>query len=34
MFCLPTLTTVLVGGTVLLAFLILLIWGLTFREAA
>jgi len=34
MFGLPTITTILVGGTVLLAVLVLLIWALTFREAA
>jgi hypothetical protein len=34
MFGLPVLTTMLVGGAVLLAVLVLLFWGITFREDA
>lgn len=34
MFGLPTLTIMLVGGAVLLAILVLLFWGITFREGA
>jgi hypothetical protein len=32
MFGLPTITTVLVGGAMLLAIIVLLFWGITFRE--
>jgi hypothetical protein len=34
MFALPTLTIMLVGGAVLLAVIVLLFWGITFREDA
>jgi hypothetical protein len=34
MFGLPVSTIVSVGGTVLLAVLVLLFWGITFREEA
>ncbi len=34
MFDLPMITTSLVGGAVLLVIIVLLFWGLTFREDA
>jgi hypothetical protein len=32
MFGLPMITTALVGGAMLLAIIVLLFWGITFRE--